>query len=105
MRQNHCVSYLKTLCSFIESLFERKQELIQYNFQSEVGQAHEQLLMFSKLLRITQTDQLLHQYDLMNLQEFSNQGATLIIKLFTDVPVSKKRPGKYEQTSICMLHC
>ncbi len=62
--------------------------------QSNHQLANEKLQMFTTLLKITQTDQLLHQYGLRDLKELSAQGALLVIKLFTDVPVSKQQPGE-----------
>ncbi len=62
--------------------------------QSNYQLANEKLQMFTTLLKITQTDQLLHQYGLGDLKELSAQGALLVIKLFTDVPVSKQQPGE-----------
>lgn len=52
--------------------------------------------MFTKLLRITQTDQLLRLYklDQPDFLKISNQGATLIMQLYTEVPVSKRQPSK-----------
>ncbi len=63
--------------------------------QNDIHNAGEKLLMFSKILRITKTDLLLQQYDLSELQDLSKLGATLIIKLYTDIPMSEKLPSEY----------
>ena len=49
--------------------------------------------MFQQLLRLSQTEQLLkqHRLDQKEYLQLSNQGATLIITLFRDIPVSKKQ--------------
>ncbi|XP_064403489.1 kinetochore-associated protein 1-like isoform X2 [Halichondria panicea] len=80
------VAALKTAVSIANNW--KEQARTESNYQL----ANEKLQMFTTLLKITQTDQLLHQYGLGDLKELSAQGALLVIKLFTDVPVSKQQP-------------
>ena len=78
--------------------------------QAERRTAEEKVGRFSKLLKITQTDQLLKQYhlDQPDYLELSVQGALLIITLYTDLPASKKHPSELvyylkEYQLVCML--
>ena len=57
----------------------------------DLSLANEKHQMFTKLLRVTQTDQLLHQHKLDDFLELSVQGASLIMKLYTDIPVDKAK--------------
>ena len=55
--------------------------------------------MFHELWRIAQTDQVLKQYhlDTPKYLEMSRLGATLVLTLYTDLPVAKTTPS--------MLNC
>ena len=53
--------------------------------------------MFHELLRITQTDQVLkrHNLDTPDYLELSRLGASLLLTLYTDLPVAKTTPSVF----------
>ena len=61
--------------------------------------ADEKASMFHELLRVTRTDQVLKRYhlDTPAYLEMSRLGASLLLTLYTDLPVAK--------TSLSMCHC
>lgn len=67
-----------------------------FDLQAESRTAEEKVGMFSNLLKITQTDQLLKNYhlDLPGYLELSVQGASLIMTLYKELPVSTKQPSE-----------
>ena len=62
--------------------------------QDQRMKASESVEMFQQLLKITQVEHLLqhHKLNQAEFMELSNQGATLIMTLFTDVHLCEK-PG------------
>ena len=67
--------------------------------QVERKAAGEKVSMFRELLRITQTDQVLKRYhlDTPTYLEMSRRGASLLLTLYSDLPVAKSSPS--------MSHC
>ena len=65
--------------------------------QAEQKAAGEKVGMFRELLRITQTDQVLKCYhlDTPTYLEMSRRGASLLLSLYTDLPVAKSSPSTY----------
>ena len=64
--------------------------------------------MFQKLLKITQTECLLatHGLKVAEYMQLSNQGALLIIKLYTELPIKKLSGMLIGATSdACTLAC
>ena len=65
--------------------------------QVEHKAAGEKVSMFRELLRITQTDQVLKRYhlDTPTYLEMSRRGASLLLTLYTDLPVAKSSLSTY----------
>ena len=63
--------------------------------QQEEKAADEKARMFHELLRIAQTDQVLKRYhlDTPSYLELSGLGASLLLTLYTDLPVAKPKPS------------